>query len=157
MLFLTVLFLSYRILQAAGPDGINKVVATFLGIHGHTMSKRQVEIRINEMAVKEKHPGDKYIVWHIKPEYQRYLHMSTTDFGGADAAATSTGSATKKRKHTASGAEDSGLDDINSPATAAATSAKDLPKRFKRAFGFFVKAKRSAAEAQLGGSTAAVR
>ena len=41
----------------SGPDGMAKVIATFTQDHP-SCSKRQVEIKISEIAVKEKRPGD---------------------------------------------------------------------------------------------------
>jgi hypothetical protein len=61
-------------LIASGPDGINKVIDKFIEKFSN-YSKRQVEIKINEIAVKEKREDDNIKVWHIKPEFEYFLHM----------------------------------------------------------------------------------
>jgi hypothetical protein len=61
-------------LVASGPDGINKVIDKFIEKFSN-YSKRQVEIKINEIAVKEKREDDNIKVWHIKPEFEYFLHM----------------------------------------------------------------------------------
>ena len=43
------------------------------------MSKRQVEIKINELAVKEKMVGDTAKVWHIRPKFQYLLSVDNYD------------------------------------------------------------------------------
>jgi len=135
-----------KLIQSAKQDGINKLVATFLAAHPN-VSKRQAEIRINEAAVKEKRPEDKYIVWHLREEYEKFLHMTPEE---AVAAAvhlppSETTASAKKRK----------VEDDEEPAhhgTPGGGEDGKEPRRFKRAFGFFVKAKRAEAEAQLGAS-----
>ncbi len=116
-----------RLLTEAGPDGISKVVDRFVELHS-TFSKRQVELKINELAVKEKQQSDACKVWHIRPEFQTYLNSSETT-----ANMETPPKLTKKRK-----AEEE--DPSNSKE----------PKKYKRAFGFFVKAMRQEAEAKLG-------
>lgn len=63
-----------RLLVASGPDGINKVIDRFIERFSD-YSKRQVEIKINEVATKEKREEDNIKVWHIRPEFEYYLHM----------------------------------------------------------------------------------
>ena len=143
-----------RIIQSAGQDGINKLVTTFLSSH-ENVSKRQAEIKINELAVKEKRPEDKYIIWHIRPEFERYLHMSSSDAMSASSSSSSSsssgaadvGSSAKKRKN----------DDTEDAGEAAGSGGAKEPRRYKRAFGFFVKSKRAEAEAQLGTSASVSR
>ncbi len=54
----------HSLIAAAGADGINKVVERFVAIHP-TISKRQVEIKIMEVAMKEKRPTDiTKVHWH---------------------------------------------------------------------------------------------
>ena len=145
-----------KLIHNAKQDGINKLVATFLQSYP-SVSKRQAEIRINEAAVKEKRPEDKYIVWHLRDEYEKFLHMTPEEAVAAAAhlaPAESVPASAKKRK-----AEDG--EEADTPAhgngNGASTpgGADKEPKRYKRAFGFFVKAKRAEAEAQLG-ATASV-
>jgi hypothetical protein len=153
---------TYRLVQTAGQDGINKLVASFLVNHPG-VSKRQAEIKINEVAVKEKRPEDKYIIWHIRPDYEKFLNMTEEEAVVAAAGMTPTepaASAKKRKKEDTEETNGGGLAE-NAPA-AESTGAVPPgfegkePKRYKRAFGFFVKAKRSDAEAQLG-TSASVR
>ena len=160
----------HRIIHNAGQDGINKLVTTFLATH-EGVSKRQAEIKINELAVKEKRPEDKYIIWHIRPEFERYLHMTSSEAAAAGAAAAGAsatssaaangaaevGASSKKRKKEETDDADGG--DAPTPnggahsngngSAAAAATAKE-PKKYKRALGYFVKAKRAEAAEQLG-------
>lgn len=160
-------------LKAAGPEGIAKVINSFVTAHP-LFSKRQVEIKINELAVKEKRPEDQYKVWHIKDEFAHFLEQPGP--GGyapvAAAAASSSSSSAPpktpksegkvkeekgtsaakatpgKRKRDSSGGDDGEAADGGDGNNAG--SATKEPKKFKRAFGFFVKAKRAEAEEQLG-------
>jgi len=160
-----------RIVSSAGSDGINKVVNTFMAMQGN-VSKRQIEIKINEIAVKEKRPEDYYIVWHLRDEYAKYLKMT----GEQAAAAIASETANKKRKATdASPSADTSTKELASKSTTKGgaaepksaskdggaqqkqklddggpSSALKEPKRFKTAFGFFVKVMREKAEKQLG-------
>ncbi|KAJ1428851.1 hypothetical protein B484DRAFT_65129 [Ochromonadaceae sp. CCMP2298] len=118
-----------QVVAAAGSDGINKLVETFRTKH-EGVSKRQAEIKVNEVAVKEKRPDDKYIVWHLKPDYEKFKDMTPEEaekacMGGGKVEGVS--SSGKKRK-----AEEGGDKE---------------PRRFKRAFGHFVKAKRAETDA----------
>lgn len=47
-----------RLLKSSGSDGIHKVVKQFLANHP-IYAKRQVEIKINEIASKAKHADDR--------------------------------------------------------------------------------------------------
>ena len=64
-----------RLIQAAQQTGISTLVDRFLQSYPE-VSRRQTEIRINEVAVKEKRPEDKYIVWHLRDEYEKFVHMT---------------------------------------------------------------------------------
>jgi hypothetical protein len=70
-------------LVTSGPDGINKVVEKFTEKYP-LFSKRQVEIKINELALKEKREEDSIKVWHIKPEFEFYLHLEEKDPSSAE-------------------------------------------------------------------------
>eukprot|EP00981_Chlorochromonas_danica_P005429 scaffold1091_cov164-Ochromonas_danica.AAC.52 len=128
-----------RLLKASGPDGITKVVEKFIGLHP-LFAKRQVELKIGEIAVKEKQGDDTCRVWHIRPEFQRYLE------DGVKTAESS------KRKASSNAADDKDTGSTRKKAKKEEPLEIDRngPKKFKRAFGFFVKAKRAEAEAQLG-------
>ena len=58
-------------------DGLHKCVSKFM-LKYPEFTKRQVELKINEIAVKEKKANDTRQVWHIKSEYQHYLTRGTT-------------------------------------------------------------------------------
>jgi hypothetical protein len=155
-----------RLLKSSGNDGINKVIAQFLTNHP-SYAKRQIEMKINEVAVKEKRGDDRLQVWHINPEFQQYLEMENFDMDEINEPQVS---APKPKKVKASNAEKSEgkgtidsffpsksqkrkLDDSQSSDKAgngASSSSIDAtpkePKKLKRAFGFFVKAKRAEAE-----------
>lgn len=66
--------MSYRLLAKAGVGGIAAIVDGFVKRHP-TISKRQCEIKIAEVAEKEKWPGDASKMWHVKPEYEKYVRM----------------------------------------------------------------------------------
>lgn len=136
-----------KLIQAAKQDGINKLVATFLQSYPN-VSKRQAEIRINEAAVKEKRPEDKYIVWHLRDEYEKFLHMTPEEAVAAAAhlpPSEGAPASAKKRK-----VEEHDEETAHGSATPGAAGDVKEPKKYKRSFGFFVKAKRGEAEAQLG-------
>jgi hypothetical protein len=151
-----------RLVQTAGQDGINKLVTSFLVNHPG-VSKRQAEIKINEVAIKEKRPEDKYIIWHIRPDYEKFLNMTEEEAVVAAAGMTPTepaASAKKRKKEEVEEANGGALAE-NAPAAESSGAVPPgfegkEPKRYKRAFGFFVKAKRADAEAQLG-TSASVR
>lgn len=50
-----------RLLNDAGPDGISKVVDKFVANHP-SIAKRQIEMKINEIAIKEKRSNDTKLV-----------------------------------------------------------------------------------------------
>jgi hypothetical protein len=106
----------------SGADGMSKVVDKFLENHPE-IPKRQIEIKVNEVAVKEKRDGNSKIVWHIKPEFQQYLQV---EFASPKPA--------PKRVRE----EEEVI-----------TASDGRPKKFKRAFGFFVKDKRIEAQDKL--------
>ena len=53
-----------RLLRASGNDGISKVVNQFLVNHP-TYAKRQIEMKINEVSIKEKRGDDRLQVEKI--------------------------------------------------------------------------------------------
>ena len=158
-----------KMLKKAGPDGVNKVVNEFTAIHTE-LSKRQTEMKIAEVAVKEKKADDVKQVWHIRPEFQHYLTMENFHdekaFAAAAAAASSSsavpekkvktekGTAAKEKTTSAAAAkrkrDEDDNDDGERGGKGGSTPAGKEPKKAKHAFGFFVKAKRSEAEAEIG-------
>ncbi len=113
-------------------------------------AKRQVELKINELAVKEKRGDDSCKVWHVKAEFAKYLDMDSAELQEVAVSAgkrklshdpeSKTGPQQSKRAKK----EEDVVSDENP------ISSVREPKKFKRAFGFFVKAKRAEAEAELG-------
>jgi len=93
-------------------DGVNKCVTAFMIKH-NDISKRQIEMKIGEIATKEKRAGDSKQVWHIKSEYQHYLTMETPSYE-----ASSSSSATKKRK----------VDSDNNDSNKKAKGSEKIPK-----------------------------
>lgn len=150
-----------RIIVDAGPDGVAKIVTTFIAKHNY-VSKRQVEIKISEVAVKEKRGDDKYIVWHLKDEYLKYLKMNADEINTINTNNNLETSTNKKRK-VIDLSEESNEKQMQSSANKyddnqgiSTNESLKEPKRYKRAFGFFVKTMRATAEKQLG-SKASVR
>jgi hypothetical protein len=119
-------------------------------------------------------------VWHIKPEFEHYLHMENFD-GEEDEQATKKAKAMKTSaasnskspahsQHSKTSKSDSGSGSAKrkreeeenadeqpqqqqqqpQPHKSAKVGAAKEPKKFKRAFGFFVKAMRADAEAKIG-------
>jgi len=166
----------------AGMSGINALTLAFTAKHP-SISKRQCEIKINEIGEKDKRAGDSSKVWYIRPEFEKYLLMKCSSGGeametdeppkkkaGKAAASTlasggSSGSlikrkreegtktpASKQKKSSAASTPGALTPLVNSNSNtpnAADGGALVAPKKFKRAFGFFVKARRYDAEAQV--------
>jgi len=65
-----------KLLVSSGAMGISSVVSQFIAKHP-TISKRQVEMKIAEVAIKEKHEGDNTKVWHIRPAH---VYLLTQEF-----------------------------------------------------------------------------
>eukprot|EP01038_Epipyxis_sp_PR26KG_P008238 gene8238-11148_t len=193
-----------KLLVGAGQDGVTKVVAALILNHPN-ISKRQAEITIDKLAVKEKRAEDAYKVWHVKPEYEKFLRMENYDKSisavmedSNTAAATSSAKKTtnatvknpsstgkssnnksnvntststpkvvkRKRDDKNSSVQEDYDDDEQDGVTGLNDSSQKLssstvnnngnnsalkePKKYKRAFGFFVKSRRGEAEMQLG-------
>lgn len=69
-----------RLLKAAGTDGKEKILNAFYANHPH-IPKRQVELKIGEIAIKEKRPDGwcKNICWYVLPEFEKYLDMENLE------------------------------------------------------------------------------
>jgi len=67
-----------KLLVASQAMGIATVTAQFLAKHP-SISKRQVELKIAELAVKEKHEKDHTKVWHIRPDFHYLLEIEDYD------------------------------------------------------------------------------
>ena len=159
-----------RLLKAAGADGIGKIINAFYANHPH-IPKRQVELKIADIAIKEKRPGgaDK-IIWYVLPEYEKYLHMENFESSSSEPPEKPAKPAAKNKKEKAattttttnpvvvaeeepsSGSKPKAAKrprESDTPSVAT-SSEPSMPKKFKRAFGFFVKAKKAEAEKALG-------
>ncbi|KAJ1407522.1 hypothetical protein B484DRAFT_203854 [Ochromonadaceae sp. CCMP2298] len=64
-----------RLLAAAGTAKSDQINEDFRAQWGG-VSRRQAELKINEMGVKKKRPGGKRSVWHLLPEYERFKDMT---------------------------------------------------------------------------------
>lgn len=129
----------FRLLVEGGPDGISKIIERFIDVHP-SYSKRQVEIKINEIGIKEKQANDTYKVWHVKKDFEKYLNSAESEAKSREKVNVQGSKVALKRKSEEVPENDDMQDGI---------SAKE-PKKYKRAFGFFVKAMRQEAEAKLG-------
>jgi hypothetical protein len=168
-----------RTIVASGADGMTKIVLKFVDLHP-SVSKRQVEIKINELAIKEKRATDTQKVWHIRREFEHLLEdPAEKDTALAETKKKSDSAATsgKKRKtvETTSTVEDAKpsastakksraapapaepVPDTSKPAKSTPVTPKSAPpttpkseKKFKTAFEIFVKEKRAEVEADLG-------
>jgi hypothetical protein len=100
-------------------------------------------------------------VWHIRPEFEHFLlEDNFYDGPGSTSSATvhkggrpvgkekdSKGSQQKRKRDDD---EDDEEDEDAQKGSKGSSGSKKEPKKFKRAFGFFVKAKRADAEARIG-------
>ena len=67
-----------KLLVHSASMGISGIVAQFI-TKQPTLSKRQIELKIAEIAVKEKHDGDNTKVWHLRPPYAYLLRQDDFD------------------------------------------------------------------------------
>jgi hypothetical protein len=74
-----------RTLIKGSKDGMARVVEEFVSQHP-TISKRQTEMKIQELCVKEKRTGDTIKCWHVKPEFEYYVSSGPKPKADADAA-----------------------------------------------------------------------
>ena len=154
-----------RLIIAAGISGIASIVKDFVSNHSE-ISKRQCEIKIGEIAEKEKRAGDTTKVWHLKPEFEYLLNNKSTN-----SAKEATDSSQKKKS---TPGEKRKREDDKTPPVTPATKKKAVipsssasvslektpvavsvgtsgdvlvpPRKYKRAFGHFVRIKRSEVE-----------
>lgn len=103
-------------------------------------------------------------IWHIRPEFEHFLYEDNFyDGPGSSSSATvhRGGRPVSKEKDKDSKGHGSQLkrkrdeeedeeEEDDGQKSSKATGSKKGPKKFKRAFGFFVKAKRADAEARIG-------
>ena len=141
--------------------GIATIVKDFVANHSE-ISKRQCEIKINEIAEKEKRPGDSRQVWHIKPEFESLLGgAGTKDAPESSQKKKSTPGEKRKREEEKTppvtpaakkkAVVPSTSASFSGEKTPVAVSADGLvpPKKYKRAFGHFVRVKRAEVEELL--------
>lgn len=133
------MFRLHRIILDSGADGVLKVVERFHERHD-SYPKRQIELAIEKLATKDKRENDSSKVWYIRPEYQHFVKFSQS------ATKAESGSSKKRARDDAF---EPGSPEQGSAPSSSSKPPKD-PKKFKRAFGFFVKDKRVEAERRLG-------
>jgi SWI/SNF-related matrix-associated actin-dependent regulator of chromatin subfamily A member 5 len=153
-----------RLVVDSGADGMSKVIERFYLLHP-SYPKRQIEIAIDKLMHKDKRSQDTLKVWHMRKEFEHLLAGAPA--GGSQTLASPPPqpvktenvekTTSKKRPRNSISNSDAATEDpqtVNSPHNANGETPGKIPKeprKFKRAFGFFVKEKRSDAEAMLGG------
>lgn len=131
------------LIAEAGADGIQKITLPFTEKYPN-ISKRQCEMKISELAIKEKRGDDSKSIWHLRPEFSYYDPKVVGNFGGdlqiandampiLQRSAVSSINAIPKRVR----------DEEQIEAT------MDPPKKAKSAFNFFLKDYRQEAEQEL--------
>jgi len=66
----------------AGADGVTKIVAEFHGKYAKDgVSKRQIEMKINEIAVKERREEDARPIWHLRDDFTHLVKGRVTPKG----------------------------------------------------------------------------
>lgn len=144
------------------------------------IAKRQVEIKINEIAVKEKRSEDTKQVWHVKDEYLHYLERdngesthsadSSVPISSAPTVSVTKSASIKRKRSETEKSEEKASSSASTitpttsttphaeGSTAGATASGGgggggaAPKKPKRAFQIFVKDARAEAEAIVGGA-----
>lgn len=71
-----------NLVARSGPTSINSIASDFITRYPGQMSKKQVCLKIEEVAKKEKREdeGDTKVVWHITDEYSHLLDVETLRF-----------------------------------------------------------------------------
>ena len=67
-------------LKSAGTDAKDKITNAFYANHPH-ISKRQVELKIDEIAIKRRDDACKKICWYVQPDFEKYLDMENFENG----------------------------------------------------------------------------
>ncbi len=129
-----------RLIVEAGGDGIAKIVEKFVELHPD-VPKRQVEMKINEMAFKDKRGVDTKPTWYLKSEFEKYASGGTSSVAQEVEGTSNKTKASKKRKIEKE--EDQQQD------SSVSKEVKE-PKKFKRAFGLYVRDHREEADEKLG-------
>lgn len=165
-----------RLLARSGADGIIKVQDKFTAMYPN-ISKRQVELEAQKMAVKEKQGRDTMRMWHIRPEFQHMLEegdageeeeeesveeetSKTPKSGGkkrpsgsiTDFMTAKTPGSSSKRKLASSSSSSSSSTpgDNQSPPMSGGETDQKKKNKAKTAFQLYVKDKRGEAETMLG-------
>jgi outer membrane biosynthesis protein TonB len=60
------------IIAKAGQDGLGRIVEEYMNRFPGT-SKRQTELKVQEIAIKEKRDNEAYKKWNIRPSFEFYL------------------------------------------------------------------------------------
>jgi SWI/SNF-related matrix-associated actin-dependent regulator of chromatin subfamily A member 5 len=157
-----------RLLHSSGSDGVTKVQEKFISKYPN-ISKRQVELEAQKLAVKEKQGNDATKVWHIRPEFEHLLEVhdnespeveeqaktpksakkkgSITDFMVSKSGSTTTPTATSGKRKQPGSSTTTTPADKQSPSTSTEKKKSSKPKT---AFQLYVKEHRAEAEASLG-------
>lgn len=152
-----------NILAKHPADGINKISTEFNSSYPE-VSKRQAEIKIGEMAVKEKRGDDTRAVWYIKDEYLHHVadksllsenynkKRKAEDEGGNGAPKKPKAAKKKKEDGSPEGGEGGAGGGTSSSASGTSSGGGDagkMPKKSRRAFNFYVEVAKPIAIAKL--------
>jgi hypothetical protein len=149
-----------QLLARSGADGIIKVQEKFISLYPN-ISKRQIELEAQRLAVKEKQGKDSMKVWHIRPEYEYLLQEKGSS---SKSSSNSDDSKTPKSFKKKSAITDYMVKGSNTPSTGnkrkhssttPGSSEQKKKSKPKTAFQLYVKENRAAAEASLGADSAA--
>ena len=152
-----------KLLHVSGADGIIKVQDKFTSLYPY-ISKRQIELEAQRLAVKEKQGKDSMKVWHIRPEYKHLLEENADkDEAAPDGKGEESKTSKSAKKKAGSTMADfvakgnstpsSGSKRKHSSTTPSSSEQKKKSKP-KTAFQLYVKEHRAAAEAALGAEQA---
>merc|ERR1712196_333515 len=83
------------LIAEAGADGIQKITLPFTEKYPN-ISKRQCEMKISEVAIKEKRGDDSKSLWHLRPEFSYYDPKSVGNSGENELATSNAMSVTQK-------------------------------------------------------------
>ena len=129
----------------AGADGIQKLITTLTEKYPN-ISKRQAELKILELGVKEKRAEDSKSIWHLRPEFASYDSKSLGNVGPSLQTSTSIMSQNlvPRPVPTVQMVAPKRLRDEEQ-----IDATMDPPKKAKSAFNFFLKDYRQEAEQEL--------
>jgi hypothetical protein len=139
----------------AGGDGIAKIIEKFIEMYPE-VPKRQVDIKINEMAFKDKRGNDTKPTWYLKPEYENLVSSSSSSVHEKaaekpeKAEKVEKSSKAEKAEKAEKPEKTSNKRKLEKQEDPDAGKDNRGPKKFKRAFGLYVRDYREEADHQLG-------